>query len=324
MSVVIVALPSVDDKVYRISSEKVPHLTLCFLGEDVGADAAAEIVTFVQHAASQLSPFGLTVDYRGTLGPDEADVVFFEKDSWSFPRISSFRAHLLQNDTIQKAYQSVEQYPEWTPHLTLGYPETPAKPDESEYPGIHHVQFDRIAVWIGDFEGPEFRLKYDDYSMEVAMSDMTTVGLGESAVKELFHYGVKGMRWGVTTVDKATKPTLTREKQMRVLKTKDVTVTQRRPGTYVKTKGGQRHKATDDAVKAAAARQKAKKSTTDSLTNDELKAAVERMQLEQKYQQLNAKTKRRGEGFLRQLFQSPEARKTTNDLLKRVAEANKA
>jgi hypothetical protein len=138
----------------------------------------------------------------------------------------------------------------------------------------------------------------------------------------LAHYGVKGMRWGVTTVDKASRPTLTREKQTRVMNTKDVTVTQRKAGTYVKARGGQRQKATDDAVKAHAARQKAKKSTTDALTNDELRAANERMKLEQSYHQLNAKTKRRGESFISALFMSPASRALATDVRKQINAAS--
>lgn len=136
------------------------------------------------------------------------------------------------------------------------------------------------------------------------------------------HYGVKGMKWGVTTVDRASTVTLTREKKA-LLNSKDVTVTQRRAGTYVKTKGGKRQKASDDAVKAHAGRQKAKKSTTDALTNDELKAVVERLRLEQEYAKLDAKVKRRGQNFVLQLLQSPEGRRTTKDLLARSAELNR-
>lgn len=316
---VIVALPPVDDRVTKVSSEKVPHLTLLYLGD---VQLSSEAILYVQHACAELSPFGLSVDYRGTLGADEADVLFFEK-KWDSDRVSDFRHYLLLNDEIKRAYESADQFPEWTPHLTLGYPEAPANDDEEDG-RIHYVDFDRIAVWTGDFEGPEFRLKYADIypSSEMSMSDMTTAERGESAAKALFHYGVKGMRWGVTKVDRATQPTLQREKQTHFLNSKEVTVTQRRAGTFVKTKGGQRQKASDDAVKAHAGRQKAKKSTTDALTNDELKAVVERLRLEQEYAKLDSKVKRKGQNFVTKLLQSPEGRKTTEDLARRIAEAN--
>lgn len=194
MDTVIVALPPVDDKVYRISSEKVPHLTILFLGE---ANLSMDAVLYVEHAASELSPFYGTVDHRGTLGADDADVLFFEDNGWDLKRVKEFRHYLLLNDEIKRAYDAVEQFPEWTPHLTLGYPETPANEDDSDYPGIHSVQFDRVAVWLEDSDGPTFRLKYDDHAMEVSMSDLSTAERGELAVRELFHYGKKGMKWGV-------------------------------------------------------------------------------------------------------------------------------
>lgn len=200
---VIVALPAVDDRVNKISSEKVPHLTLVYLPDLSNSDELQDVVEYVQHTASELSPFYLPVDYRDTLGPDEADVVFFEDNPWDLKRVKEFRNYLLLNDKIKRLYDSVEQYPEWTPHLTLGYPETPAHPDNSDYPGIHGVHFDRIAVWVGDFEGPEFRLKYDDYAMEGTMA-MSTADRGAVAAAHIFgtpgdlaQSGVKGMKWGV-------------------------------------------------------------------------------------------------------------------------------
>lgn len=199
MELTIVALPSVDDNVWKVSSEKVPHLTLLYLHDAVKEEDTSSILEYVAHAAGELSPFGLSVDYRGPLGDDDADVLFFEDDRWDLRRIKEFRHYLLLNDTIKRAYDSTEQYPEWTPHLTLGYPETPAKESDAY---LGYVQFDRIAVWIDDFAGPEFRLKYSDHGPEeVSMSNMSTVDRGAVAVAELFHYGVKGMKWGVRKDD---------------------------------------------------------------------------------------------------------------------------
>lgn len=191
-SVVIVALPSEDDTVWDVSSEKKPHLTLLFLGETDFDGRSESVVSYVEHAAkSSLHRFGLSVDRRGVLGEDDADVLFFEK-SYGCREVSEFRAHLLKNDAISTAYQSADQFPEWLPHLTLGYPEAPAK-KKPEYP-IRWVNFDRIAVWFGDSEGPEFRLE-DQFLSEVAMGD-TTAGLS-AAEKVLSHYGIKGQKWGV-------------------------------------------------------------------------------------------------------------------------------
>lgn len=456
---VIVALPPVGDKVYKISSEKVPHLTMLYLGN---VDLSEEAILYVQHACAELSPFGLSVEYRGKLGEDDADVLFFEKNAWDISRVLDFRHYLLLNNEIKRAYDSTEQFPEWTPHLTLGYPEAPAVDDDEER-RVSYVDFDRVAVWTGDFEGPEFRLKYDNHAMEVAMSDMTTAERGAAAVKELFHFGVKGMKWGVRN-DKGHEGEAVKTKKLgkldkqwekenagvrgyikvhnavadrmnngeidrfnneprwkkaaddgvltndnhpetkayfeayeklsnrmmaeeavnlgmnpsgtkgwqwtddgdgnpyamlaptkkdvqhaegdiqQVLKVKrasngliesialtevelkhygvkgmkwgvrrddpatsgpaPVTVTQKKPGTFAKVAGGQRHPIHDDAVTALEARQKARASTTDALSNTELRKAVERMNLEKQYNQLQFESDRRGKGarFVAGLF----------------------
>jgi 2'-5' RNA ligase len=203
MSLVIVAIPEEEDRVHKISSEKVPHLTLLYLGEAEDADTA-QIMQFVQHAVtlSEHGPFYLDVDRRGTLGEAEADVLFFSKRSWNLKWIKQFRGQLLQNEQIRTAFDAAEQHleapQEWLPHLTLGYPETPAKkpPPENDYP-LYSVAFNRIAVWDGDFSGPEFRLEWPDRELEGDLA----VAYHDAMKAELLHYGVKGMRWGQRSSD---------------------------------------------------------------------------------------------------------------------------
>jgi 2'-5' RNA ligase len=275
MGLAIVAIPAEDDYVHKISSEKVAHLTLCYLGEPEGKPVQ-RIASFLEHAVSimEIGPFGLDVDHRGTLGDDQADVLFFKK-AWSGKRIEEFRAQLLKNNDIRDAYDSVPQYAEWTPHLTLGYPETPAKEDNRDYPGIHWVQFDRIALWTGESVGPEWRLEYNynDDLAEVAMSEVA-----ERGRDFLEHYGVKGMKWGqrrergaaaVTTVTRTNRG-------VRANKTK------------VKAKGGHAQPATPDAIKAAVQKQKLKKSGPAALSNKELQELATRINLEKQVQQLTA------------------------------------
>ena len=186
---VVVAIPRDDDYVWKISSEKVPHMTLCYLGEpDLEPEQLANMVQYVGHAASLVHRFWMSVDRRGKLGPKDADVLFFDKGI-SNKLINQFRSNLLANDDIMAAYQSAEQYPVWTPHLTLGYPETPAKPDKRDY-GFNGVEFDKIAIWTDDFEGPTFQLK--SYREE----DVTVAAMMDAGAEYLEHYGVKGMKWG--------------------------------------------------------------------------------------------------------------------------------
>jgi len=202
MSLAIVALPREDDYVWNVSSEKVPHLTILALGDDVSEADTQHIVDFVEYASSLLNPFGMDVDYRGELGEKQADVLFLNKSGWSFDRVNNFRNMILQDLAIKTAFRSIDQFPEWNPHLTLGYPETPAKKDTRDYPGITWMTFDRIAVWTSNYEGPTFRLK-TEHDEVIAMS---FTQIGEEFIA---HHGVKGMRWGV----RRSKRALERERK---------------------------------------------------------------------------------------------------------------
>jgi 2'-5' RNA ligase len=198
LELVVVALPTEEDYVRKLSSEKEPHLTLLYLGENqFDPEQLRHISDYIEYAASLLPRFGLDVESRGELGPNKADVLFFNK-RWS-KDVDIFRRQLLQDDLIAGAYVSADQFPEWTPHLTMGFPTTPAKKDDREYPGISYVTFDRVALWTGDSSGPVFPLKSNHYDLEVAMSQSVR-GLSASS-NALKHHGVKGMKWGVRRVD---------------------------------------------------------------------------------------------------------------------------
>lgn len=197
---VVVALPSDRDPVQEYSSEKEPHLTLLNLGKtDLDEADLVHVTDYIEHATSEFHNFALDVDKRGELGVNRADVLFF-KAKWT-KSVSAFRDLLLQDPLIFKMYHSTEQFPEWTPHLTMGYPETPAKKDTRDYPGFSYVSFDRIALWIDDSTGPTYPLKsHDDYGMEVAMS-LIKQGGPPVRMSDLAHSGVKGMKWGVRRSD---------------------------------------------------------------------------------------------------------------------------
>jgi len=189
---VIVAVPSENDPVWKYSSEEVPHLTLYYLGdvEGVPDETLVRIEEYLDHVVgTNLCKFGLEVDRRGELGEDKADVLFFNTKYTK--KLQEFRNYLLMQPDIRRLYDSAEQYPGWTPHLTMGYPETPAKPDDREYPGFSWVNFDLVALWTGDFEGPTFRLD-DNYGR---IEDSYHSELDED--EDLAHQGVKGMKWGV-------------------------------------------------------------------------------------------------------------------------------
>ena len=200
-NLVIVAIPSQDDDVWKVSSEKAPHLTVLFLGDAFSNPNVNKIVDYVKQQASRLEPFSLRVDHRATFGADEADVLIFSKEiPW---QLVDFRETLKYNQEIMTAYNSVQQFPDWNPHLTLGYPETPAHPDDWDPMVTQYVTFDKVAVWYGDSEGSEFALTPNpkpDMPPEVA-------AWADQVGDILAHHGVKGMKWGVRKAKSGAKAT---------------------------------------------------------------------------------------------------------------------
>lgn len=184
-NIAIVAIPSKTDQVWGISSEKVPHMTLIHLGEALPKTDFQKVADWIEHVAdTMLHPFWMEVSERSTLGKKDADVLFFKPDEDS--SIQLFRKYLLANSAVREAFETVDQFEGWTPHLTLGYPETPAKKTAFDHE-FYGVSFNKIALWVGDYEGPEFQLKEQE-DMAIAMS--------EEAEEFLAHFGVKGMKWG--------------------------------------------------------------------------------------------------------------------------------
>lgn len=243
MGVAIVAIPRDSDDVWKISSEKVPHLTLLFLGDEL--KNVDHVKKFVEHAATNFDAFFLSVKNRGVLGDKSADVLFFEKHYNE--QLESFRRQLLSDTDIFEAYSNTEQFETWTPHLTLGYPESPAK-KSVEMSDYHIVHFDRIALWTGNFEGVEFPLTVND---ELSMS-----AKGEAFLK---HYGVKGMKWGV--------------------------IRSKLPGA-AKAAVKAAYKPSQDAVKAQQYQTRAKLGGVRNLDNKEMQLVIQRMQLERQYKEL--------------------------------------
>jgi hypothetical protein len=101
----------------------------------------------------------------------------------------------------------------------------------------------------------------------------TPIATLEKGRSVLEHHGVKGMHWGVRRGDSAGGGST------------EVTV-RAKPGRHVKTSGGKRQGAHEDAIKTAISKQKARKSTTDALSTKELQDLVTRLNLEQQYSRL--------------------------------------
>lgn len=196
-NVAIVALPNQkNDVVDKVASGKA-HLTILFLGEQSENPNLQLILDFVEHLTTKtLNPFGLMVERRDELGEKPSDVLILEKTK----RLTRFRETLLQDDNIRIAYENVpNQREEYIPHVTLGDPENPANEDEYPEYGINWIEFDRIAVWIEDEDGPEFLMPIKSFEDDVEHND---VERGKTFIeqiqdKDAVQAGVKGMKWGV-------------------------------------------------------------------------------------------------------------------------------
>jgi 2'-5' RNA ligase len=184
-NLVVVAIPDENDHVWKVSSEKIPHLTLLFLGDVDQVSNLDDIVQFVEHAANTtLRRFYLTVDRRGELGEDKADVLFFKPRSYDAKSVHNFRNTLLKDNNIRTAHDLATQHEgPWNPHLTMGYPETPAKKDDRDF-GFYEVGFNKVAVWTDEFDGPEFLLK-DQWEEFEEMGGATPMTVGMSALQHI-------------------------------------------------------------------------------------------------------------------------------------------
>lgn len=93
--------------------------------------------------------------------------------------------------------------------------------------------------------------------------------------KDLSHFGIKGMRWGVRRESTSTSKEPT-----------PVSVVTKSGSSKITTKGGERLPASEDAKKAAVAYQKLKKSGVSSLDTREMQVLVTRLNLEQQLSKL--------------------------------------
>jgi 2'-5' RNA ligase len=139
---VIVALPAENDPVSAASSEADgAHCTLLFLGDCSSLDKAELTKALETFVGKGVTPMTENVSGRGTLGKNSADVVLIDGAS-----LVNIRDGLLNMEPIWTYWEAVEQFPTWVPHVTLGYPETPAAGDFSG----ESITFDRLALWYGE------------------------------------------------------------------------------------------------------------------------------------------------------------------------------
>jgi hypothetical protein len=142
----IVAIPTATEPVHHLGDVSEPkHMTMLWLGKpeenpDLDMD---QVRDQVEQVASQADgPLTEQVKETGQLGDENATVWFVNGDG-----VTPTRDALLAQPAIADGVGAVEQFPEFTPHVTAGYDmDEPLGPDDSP----EEIIFDRLGVWDGD------------------------------------------------------------------------------------------------------------------------------------------------------------------------------
>jgi hypothetical protein len=142
----IVAIPTATEPVHHLGDVSEPkHMTMLWLGKpeenpDLDMDQVRDQVE--QVAAQADGPLTEQVKETGQLGDENATVWFVNGDG-----VTPTRDALLAQPAIADGAGAVEQFPEFTPHVTAGYDmDEPLAPDDSP----EEIIFDRLGVWDGD------------------------------------------------------------------------------------------------------------------------------------------------------------------------------
>lgn len=154
----------------------------------------------------------------------------------------------------------------------------------------------RVEFYADDNGGISYRLQdlrhADDpepYPVTVENGKISGLEISELAHDFLAHYGVKGMKWGVRRDNPSGSGP------------QEVTITKNRRGKTV-VKGGGGHGTSSDAVNTITAKQKAKASGISSLSDKELREAINRMNMEKQFAQLSQPELSPGQKFKNHLL----------------------
>lgn len=190
---VVVALPSDLDPI-RLVGDGDKHATLLFFG-DVSTlpPGSKEIITkALAQVTNIFTPFAESIVGTQRLGSDVPPALVA---MLSGNCLSSIRDSLLINQAVSDYLNNATQYPSYTPHVTLGYPDYASEQAlQEKVASLFRIKFDRLALWWGD-EHIEYPLNQNDNI------PMDSVAMSDDADEFFEHHGVKGMKWGVRRTD---------------------------------------------------------------------------------------------------------------------------
>lgn len=163
---------------------------------------------------------------------------------------------------------------------------------------------------LDELDGTTVKVSYDatGHIAKVGAPSTTVAHFADRGADFLEHYGVKGMKWGQHLKAKVQAGKAHVKKDIKERTSTETTV-RIKAGQMVRVVGGNKRTAHEDAINARVAEQIAKKNTLDALSNKELGALVQRMNLEAQYRNLAFRETRKsaGEKAVGDLLASPYA-----------------
>jgi len=161
--VVVVALPAAGDPVQDIGPEQ-KHATLLYYGDftdnpDLTDEFRTHLSSVLAQVAENTPPFTEQVDEGPEGLGDDGAVVWLLGDN----ALPGLRERILDTDSeVAGPLDNVEQYPSFTPHVTIGYmpdgedvpdasPDAPVLDEDIDNArDVESITFDRLALWWGD------------------------------------------------------------------------------------------------------------------------------------------------------------------------------
>lgn len=275
----IVAVPRPLDPIRLIGSEE-KHATLLYFGDTttLPSEAKQTLLDSVEMVCGFVFQVREEILNISRLGPEVPPALVAMTSRQSFAQIRSL---LKMNPAIVEYLKNAEQFPSFTPHVTLGYPDYAEEVIlRSLAQTLYMIEFDRLSVWWGD-ERFDFKLNGD--KMWDADTDVAKVAhaFDKYLEEHLEHSGTKGMKWGVRrAVDPSTG--------------------------LVKRTSSEDQIATDRVIKKIAS------GGSKSLSNAEIQAFTRRLQLQSDLDKslatMSAADKAKVDGFVKKFIKSQSAR----------------